>query len=488
MAQEIKQTKIISNVIWKLSASLLSQMVSFIVSIVLARLLMPEDYGAVAMMTVFITIANVFVASGIPTALIQKKDADEKDFSSVFFFNLVLSIILYLILFFVSPYIAEFYKTPILACTLRVMGISIIVAALNSVQSAYVSKQMLFKRYFWSALVGTALSGAVGIGMAYAGFGVWALVFQKLTNVTVEALVLLFTVKWRPILYYSWQRMKSLVQFGWKILFEGLCETMTNELSSIMIGRVYTSADLGCYSKGTQFPNLIVSNFCSSVSAVLLPAISSEQDDRARVKTLLRKAVRTSTYVTFPMLVGLALVAEPFIRLVLTEKWLGTVPYMQLFCLIYGVSCFLIPRHQVLNGIGRSDVYMYEHMIGRIFRILILFMVYKRSVMAIALCGIVSSSFMVITVMFTSKKYNSYSYREQIADVFPVLFACLIMAVPVYFAGMLPLADLPLLVAQVAIGGATYVAASVVLRLEGFSVVYGFAKSALGKVIKPKAE
>ena len=217
---------ILSNVLWKLAESMLSQVVGLVVSVVLARILLPDDYGLVAMVTVFITIANIFVTSGIPTALIQKKDSDQKDFSSVFFFNIALSVVLYVAIFFGSPLVAQYYHEPQLVSILRVMGIQVIVASVNSVQGAYVSKNMMFRKYFWSTLSATLLSGAVGIALAYLGYGVWALVVQYLTSTVVATAVIFFTIDWRPIAYFSWKRVTTLVKFGWKILFEGVSNTV----------------------------------------------------------------------------------------------------------------------------------------------------------------------------------------------------------------------------------------------------------------------
>ena len=470
----LKKNGIMGNAIWKLAETFSSKLMFFIVSIVLARLLSPDDYGAVTVITVFITVANVFVVSGIPTALVQKRDADEKDFSSVFFFNLALSLVLYIILFLVAPRIADFYKTPILKATLRVLGLSVIIAALNSVLSAYISKQMMFKLYFWSNLIGIIFSGIIGIGMAYVGYGVWALVFQTVINMAVATFVLFFTIKWHPILYFSWNRLKLLLNFGWKILFEGLSETLSNELSNFVIGKVYTPSNLGFYSKGNQISGLVANCLSSPLNSVLFPAICLEQDDTERVKELLRKAVKVSTYITFPLLTGLAVVAEPLVRILLTDKWMETVPYLRIFCLTYMASCFIIPRHQALNGIGRSDVYMYEHMIARAIRIGTLFCVYRISVLAIAIGGIVSSGLMVLTVMYTSKRYNGYGYCEQIMDVLPVVGACVCMGVSVYFIGMLPLTDLPMLVLQVVVGGIVYIGVGWFFKISGFIILENY--------------
>lgn len=465
---------IINNVIWKFGERILAQSVSLIVSIVLARLLMPEDYGSIAMVIVFITIANVFVTAGIPSALVQKKDATVEDFSTVFYFNLVFSILLYLIIFLSAPVIASFYNYPVLCPVLRVMGVRIIVAGVNSVQHAYVSRHMMFKKYFWSTLFGTLLSGVIGILFAYNGLGVWALVAQYMINTSVDTLVLFITVKWRPTKYFSWKRAVSLFRFGWKILFEGLSETITTQLKSLIIGKVYTSGDLGYYTKGQQFPSLIVTNINSSISSVLFPAIANEQDDLKRVKELLRKAVRLSSYIVFPTIVGLGLVAEPLVNIVLTPKWIECVPYLRIFCFTNAAAVGMILRHQALNGIGRSDVYMLEHILGRGLSLIVLICVFRNGVMAIAICDIITSLIMIITVAYTSKRYNQYSYREQIIDLLPILAGCFLMGIVVYSIGLIDISDYLKLFIQVATGVIIYYSYSVITKNAELYYIKGF--------------
>ena len=201
-------------------------------------MLLPADYGVVALVMVFITIANVFVSNGFGSALIQKKDADNLDFSSVFYINIAISLVLYTVLFFAAPYIASFYSMPVLSLVVRILGIRIIIAAVNSIQQAYVSREMLFKRFFWSTLSGTLFSGVLGIYMAYHGFGVWALVMQYLTNTFVDTVVLWFTVRWRPMYKCSWKRAKELIGFGWKILVSALLDTIYSELRNLLIGKI----------------------------------------------------------------------------------------------------------------------------------------------------------------------------------------------------------------------------------------------------------
>lgn len=475
---------IIKNLFWKFAERILAQGVSLLVSIVLARLLLPEDYGAISMVTVFITIANVFVTSGIPSALVQKKDATKEDFSTVFYFNFIVSILIYLILFVAAPYIADFYDYPVLSPVLRFMGLRIIVASINSVQHSYVSRHMMFKKYFWSTFFGTLFSGVIGVGMAYTGFGVWALAAQYMINTCVDTIVLFFTVKWRPNLFFSWKITKELFKFGWKILFQGLSSTFTVQMKTLIVGKVYSSSDLGYYTKGQQFPQLVVTNINSSISSVMFPAMSNIQEDLYKVKELLRKSIRLSSYIIFPLLTGLGMVATPFVSLVLTDKWLPCVPYLQLFCVNQALTVGMVLRHQALTGIGRSDVFMHEHNIGFAVSILLLVLFFRRSVMAIAICDVVSQIAMFFIVMYTSKRFNLYSYKEQIMDLLPILLGCVIMSIPVYFIGLLPLLNFVMIFLQVLAGGITYLLYSIIFKVEEFETVFGLLKRAVNIMAK----
>ena len=328
----VTKEKLISNVFWKFLERIAAQLVSLIISVILARLLMPEDYGIVALVIIFITIANCFVSEGIPASLIQKKDADNHDFSSVFYFNIVFSIVLYLILFFTAPFITGFFHTDGLTLVLRILGIQILISSVKSVLHAYVSKHLIFKKFFWATLIGTVISGVTGVIMAFNGCGVWSLVAQYLTNTLIDTIILWFVVKWRPIWYFSFKRIGKLFSFGWKLLLESLSNTIVGEIRSVIIGRVYSSSDLAYYNKGQQFPRLIVQNIGVSISSVMFPAVAAVQDDKEKVILLLRKSIRLTSFVIFPLLVGLGTVAKPFITILLTEKWLSVVPFLQIAC------------------------------------------------------------------------------------------------------------------------------------------------------------
>ena len=299
--EELK-TKTISGTIWRFGERILAQLISFVVSIILARLLMPEEYGIVALVTIFITFANVFVTSGFGTALVQKKDADETDFSTMFYSGLLLSIILYLILFFAAPTIAKWYNNPLLIPVLRVMGIRLPIAAINSIQQAYVSRKMIFKKFFFSTLFGTIVSAVVGIVMALLKCGVWALVGQYLTNVTIDTIVLFITIDWKPKLLFSFKKFKSLFSFGWRIMAIGVLGTFFDQIRGLIIGTKYTSEDLAYYNRGEHIPNILSNNVKVSLESTLFSAISKVQDNSENVKKALKRTMKISSYIVMPVL------------------------------------------------------------------------------------------------------------------------------------------------------------------------------------------
>ena len=363
---------VISNFIWRFAERCGAQLVTFIVSIVLARILAPEDYGTIALVTVFTTILQVFVDSGLGTALIQKKNADDLDFSSVFYFNFVVCLVLYAAMFMAAPVIAKFYGDVTLTPIIRVISLTIVISGVKGIQQAYVSKNMLFKRFFFSTIGGTIFSAFIGIGLAKAGYGVWALVAQQLSNATVDTVILWITVRWRPRKNFSWERLKGLLSFGWKLLVSSLLDTCYNNLRNLIIGKMYSPSDLAFYNQGDKFPKLIVTNINTSIDSVLLPTMSSAQDDRERVKNMTRRAIKTSTYVMAPLMMGLAFCATPIVKLVLTDKWLPCVPFLRIFCITYMFWPVHTANLNAINAMGRSDWFLRLEIIKKIMGMAIL--------------------------------------------------------------------------------------------------------------------
>ena len=263
-----KKNTVIVNFIWRFAERCGAQLVTFVVSIILARILAPEDYGTIALVTVFTTIMQVFVDSGLGTALIQKKDADDLDFSSVFYFNFSICLVLYTVMFVVAPFIARFYSDDSLTPIIRVISLTIIISGVKGIQQSYVSRNMLFKSFFYSTLGGTIISAFVGIALAYAGFGIWAIVAQQLSNTAIDTLILWVTVKWRPKKLFSWESLKGLLSFGWKMLASSLLDTVYNNIRSLIIGKMYSSSDLAFYDQGRKFPNVIVTNINTSIEQI----------------------------------------------------------------------------------------------------------------------------------------------------------------------------------------------------------------------------
>lgn len=476
------QKKVFSGLFWKFGERIGAQAVSFLVSMILARLLMPSDYGVIALITIFIDIANVFVSSGFGSALVQKKDADEVDFSSVFYFSIGMSWVLYGIVFLAAPAIAGFYGKDILIPVLRVMALKLPLAGVNSVQQAYVQKNMLFKRFFFSTLIGTVGSAVVGIAMAYLGFGPWALVAQYLFNSTVDTLVLWVTVKWRPVLAFSAERMKTLFSFGWKMLCSELIHTSYGQIRSLIIGKVYTDKDLAFYNQGGKLPGILVTNINSSVSSVLFPAMTQKQDNEEKLKEMVRLSIRISSYIMWPLMTGLLVVSEPVVKLIFTDKWLFCVPYMQIACIQFALEPVQTANVQAVKAMGKGRTFLIMEIVKKAFGIVMIVAVMYQGVMAIALTAMVVTFFAALVNSTPNRKYLGYTYREQLADLLPSVCLAAVMGVFVYLVSCLPVALVPRLCIQVAAGIASYVLLSVIFRVSQFKYIVRTAKSLIQTV------
>lgn len=473
------KNSILKNFIWRFAERCGAQLVTFIVSIVLARIFAPEDYGTIALVTVFTTILQVFVDSGLGTALIQKKDADDLDFSSVFYFNFAVCLILYLGMFIAAPFIAKFYNDVSLTPVVRVISLTIVMSGIKGIQQAYVSRHMMFKRFFFSTIGGTIFSAFFGIALAYAGFGVWALVAQQLSNTVIDTLILWLTVKWRPKLMFSWTRLKGLLKFGWKLLVSALLDTGYSNLRNLIIGKMYSSSDLAFYNQADKFPKVIVTNINTSIDSVLLPTMSSAQDDRERVKNMTRRAIKTSTYVMAPLMMGMAFCAEPIVHLVLTDKWLPCVPYLRIFCITYMFWPIHTANLNAINAMGRSDWFLKLEVIKKIMGMTILLSTMWFGVMAMAYSLLVSNVLSQIINSWPNRKLLNYSYLDQVKDFAPGILLAVFMGVCVYFIGYIPLPIILTLVIQIIAGATIFIALSAILKLEEFEYLTGMIKSFL---------
>ncbi len=478
---------VVNNFLWRFLERCGAQGVTFVVSIVLARLLDPSVYGTVALVTIFTTIMQVFVDSGMGNALIQKKDADDLDFSSVFYFNISVCSVLYLLMFFAAPFIAAFYKMPELTPVIRVLSLILIISGIKNVQQAYVSRNMLFKRFFFSTLGGTIGAAIVGIIMAYKGYGVWALVMQMLFNAAVDTTILWITVKWRPKKMFSFERLKGLFSYGWKLLVSSLIDTIYIDLRQLVIGKIYSKEDLAHYNQGDKLPKLIVTNINTSIDSVLLPTMSKAQDDPKAVKSMTRRAIKTSTYIMMPLMVGLAVCADTLVSLVLTDKWLPCVPFLRIFCITYAFYPIHTANLNAIKALGRSDLFLKLEIIKKCVGLIALLITVRISVMAMAYSLLVTSVLSQIINSSPNKKLMNYSYLEQLKDMLPQICLSLGMGVIVYSVQFIGLNSLFTLVIQVVVGGIVYILASKLFHIDSYEYIKSTIKGLLGKSKKKEA-
>lgn len=475
------RTKTIINMVWRFAERTGAQGVAFVVSIVLARLLDPNAYGTVALLTVFTNILNVFIDSGFGNALIQKKDADELDFSTVFIFNMGMCFALYIILFIASPLIADFYDDPNLIPLMRVLGLTLVIAGIKNIQQAYVSKNLLFKKFFYSTLGGTIVAAIVGICMAYKGLGAWAIVFQQVINAAIDTAILYITVGWKPCFRFSFQRFKGLFSFGWKLLISSLIDTVYNNIRQLVIGKTYSSSDLAYYNQGEKFPKTIVANINNAIDSVLLPVMSSVQDDKNRMRSMTRRAIKTSTYVMAPIMVGMAFTAKPLISLVLTEKWLGCVPYLRVFCITYMFYPIHTANLNAINAMGRSDLFLKLEIIKKVIGVgtIIIALFYGPLVMAYSL--LITTFVNAFFNASPNKKLMEYSYWDQLRDILPGFLLAIIMGICTLSVRFLNLGNLATLIGQILIGMCVYIGGSYWLKFESFNLIIDMIKSRRGK-------
>ena len=477
MAQ--RKQKIFSNFIWRFAERCGAQAVKLIVELVLARFLLPDDYGTIALVTVFITILNVFVDSGLGNALIQKKNADDLDFSSVFYFNLIWCFILYLLLFAFAPVISIFYGIPELTVIVRVLGITVLISGLKNVQQAFVSRNMLFKKFFFATLGGTFGAAILGITMAYFGFGVWALVAQQLFNTAMDTLILWITVKWRPKKVFSVQRLKVLFNYGWKLLASGLLETIYNNIRSLVTGKLYTASDLAFYNQGDKLPNIIVGYINNSIDSVLFPVMSNEQDNVEQIKEITRKSIKISTYVMAPLMMGLAVTADTLIVLILTEKWLPCVFFLKIFCVTYMFQPIHTANLNAIKALGRSDLFLKLEVWKKVVGLILLCSTMWISVEAMAYSSFVSGILAQIINSWPNKKLLNYSYLEQLKDIIPSILLAVFMGVCIYPISLLHLNHILLLTIQIVLGASIYIVGSIIVKIDSFQYLWGIVKSIL---------
>lgn len=463
-----EKKKVLSGFAWKFAERIVSQGIKLALSVILARLLMPAEYGTIAMIAVFITISDVFVSAGFTSSLIQKKDSDNLDFSTMFYCSMVLAAVIYVVIYFAAPYIAIFYNMPALTQITRVYAIILFLNSFYSIQSAWVSRHMVFKKFFFVTSIGTFLSGVIGVIMAYKGYGVWALIGQALSNVSINIIVMNCIIAWRPRLEFSWKRAKSLMNYGSKILAASLIGSVCNEMRQLLVGKFYSASDLAFFNRGKTFPSLVYYNVDSTINTVLFPAMSNHSDDPERVKQLTRRTIRTSSYVMFFCMGVLAVIARPLTEILLTEKWLPSVPYMQIMCVGYMVSSVSTANLQAIKALGRSDVTLKLELYKKPIFILMLVVSVKISVLALAISMPLYSLYAAYVNMSPNKKLMGYGFKEQIRDYMPATLLFIVMVCAALPFSFLKMNAFLVMGVQICVCVLVYVGLSLIFRLETF--------------------
>ena len=428
---ELKE-KTLSGVKWNAIGRFSTQGVSFVVGVLLARILSPSDYGVVGMIGIFMAIAQTFIDSGFGSALIRKQDCTDADYSTAFYFNIVVGVVCYLILFFSSPLIADFFNTPILKDVVRVLSINLLLGALTIVQRARLTAAVDFKSQAKVSLVATIVSGVVGLFMAYRGYGVWSLVYQHVTSTLVTTILFWVITKWCPQRLFSIESFKYLFGFGSKILSASLLHTIYSNLTTILIGKFYTPNDLGYYSRGESLATLPSSNITGILKSVTYPILSKIQDDDARLIQVYRKYIRMTSMLIFFGMFLLAALAKPLILTLLTDKWANSVIYLQVFCFAYMFDHLCQLNLNILYVKGRSDLVLRLEVIKKTISISMIIAAIPFGVLAICISRALYTQIAVIINTYYTGKLFGLGYVAQVKDFIKYFLYSFLSVLPAF--------------------------------------------------------
>ncbi|MCX5807670.1 MAG: lipopolysaccharide biosynthesis protein [Proteobacteria bacterium] len=454
---------------WSLCERIGQQGIQFVIYIILARLLVPEQYGQIAMLSIFMAVAQCFIDSGFGSALIQKQDVNHLDECTVFYFNIIVSFLVVGLLWLAAPWIASFYNMPNLLVLTRVLALNLIINSFGVVQGAILTKHINFKPQMKFNLVATVVSGSIGVIMAYMGYGVWSLVAQSIAVNLVRTALLWLFVNWRPALLFSFNSLRTMFPFGSRLLFSALLDRIYNNLFSIIIGKMFSAADLGFYSRANQMQQLPVDNISASVSRVAYPVFSSIQGDKPRLKVGVHKSLTILAMVNFPLMIGLATVARPLVLVLLTEKWLPCVPYLQLLCMVG----LLYPLHainlSVLVAQGRSDLFFRLEILKKMLGVALIVLTFHWGISVMISGQIVGSIICYFLNSYYTGKFLDYPIVEQLRDLLHSLILSVLMAGGIHVITFLSISQQPfLLIAQIVTGIVLYVVLCRLTKLPSF--------------------
>ncbi len=466
--------------IWSMIERFGNQAIQFFIGLVLARLLMPEDYGLIGMILVFISFAQVFVEGGFPSALIRKINVSNEDYSTVFWFNFLVSIFCYIILFFSAPIIANFFDEPKLILITRIVGLNIIVSAFGIIQKTILTKELNFESQAGVNLSATLISGLLGLYLAYTGYGVWALVVQHLSKNIVMSLAFWLFSLWRPSLNFSTKSFIELFKFGSNLLFSSLINAVSENLYSIIIGKLYNAKSLGFYTRANQFQKLPVSSIYGAINAVSYPVLAELQNEEQKLKEGYMAMLKMIAFILFPIMAILAAISEPMIYVVLTDKWLPSAPILQILCVIGAFYPLHAINLDILKIKGRSDLFLKLEVIKQLLNITMIVLCYKCGVLGLV-WGSVGLNFICFYInSYFSKSLINYSTWHQTKDLSKYAFTALCVFASLYFLKELHIKPIIFLTIAPIIGMIQYVILAKLFHAKELSVI----KELLGKITK----
>lgn len=461
--------KVIHGLFWSFSGLIINQIVQFIIQVILARILIPEDFGIIGMITVFIAVSQTLVDSGFASALIREKDPSQDDYSTVFFFSFFMSVLMYLILFLSAGAISSFYNEPKLVPIIRIVAIILVISSLGLIQGTMMVKNLDFKTQSKISVIASIFSGVTAVVLAILGFGVWSLVIRTIIMQLVQSILLCFSIKWRPSLVFKMDSFKRFYTFGWKLMVSSIINTLYSNLYYLIIGKAFSAIQLGYYTNAQKLRDTASQSITTSVQKVSYPALSSIKEDPVKLKKSYRRIIKATVFITFPLLLGLAAIAEPLITLIFGHKWINSIYSFQLLCL----AGMLFPLHSInldiLEVVGRSDLFLRLEIIKKIIGLLSIFGVFALhlGIEGLLWAAVINSYLAFFINSFYSSELISYPVAEQIKDIYPVLFSSLIMAAGVMYLGKIFIAgNLLKITVQICLGIIVYLAVCRFLKVK----------------------
>ncbi len=468
--------KILSGAFWSLVERISTQLVQSILGIILARLLSPTDYGLIGLLTVFIVISQVFIDSGFTKALIQKQNRNENDISTVFIFNVLISVVCYGLLWIGAPFIASFYEIPQLDILLKVLSLSLVLNALFTIPVTLVTIELDFKLLAKVNLITVILSGVIAVYLAYTDYGVWALVYQTILKSFFTVILMWFWVKWRPSLKFSKESFKELFSYGSKLLIGSLLNTGANNVSSLLIGKVISAKQLGFYTQGTQFTDIVFKTISSIVNKVLLPTLSKIQDQREVLVKYSKNIIKTASLLTTPVFFLLIVVAEPFIKVLLTEKWLPAVPILQLFALARLITIICGINVNLLYVLGRTDIALKQQYYKIPIRLVFILAALKFGIVYVALGELIATCIHYFFDAYFPGRIMNYGAKNQLKDLAPVFFINMFISIILYMLMFILKNDLLQLILIPVLYGIMYLISMHYLKIPEYVALLNKAK------------